>query len=103
MRYVVEMTIGDSLGNVYTKMIPLESEKPKIDLLREFFDTYTRLTIELKEIWTGTTSKEYNNAWYESMSNVVVNGKPFDYSAVFYAPEVGDPVKRVMTIDEWFE
>jgi hypothetical protein len=103
MRYVIEMVIGDSLGNVYTKTIPLEADQPFVEILREFFATYTRLTKELNEIWTGKTSKEYNIAWYENLSKVMVNGKQFDYSAVFYAPEVGDPVKKVMTIDEWFE
>ena len=103
MRYVVVIMVGDSLGNLSEQVVPMETDAPMSEILRNFLDTKTRLQSELKEIWGGRTTREYNTAWYENMSKIEVNGRPFDYSALFYAPDVGDPVKKVMTIDEWFE
>jgi hypothetical protein len=103
MRYVVVIMVGDSLGNLSDHVVPMETDTPMSEILRNFLDTRIRIQAELKEIWGGRTTREYNTAWYENMSKIEVNGRTFDYSALFYAPDVGDPVKKVMTIDEWFE
>lgn len=104
MRLVITMRISDIIGNVSTNSIPIEvpDDLGMTDILMTFKKQYDTLTADLKRMYQGKSTSAENTAWYDNMTQIPLFGQKLNYAAVFYAPEFGDPVIKVQTVDEWF-